>query len=99
MPSEVACRMSRIDHHYEVEPLNATQPRGHSINLSLPPCSSCCCPAAAVIFSCHRLSSESVPKPTCIALHPAKPSRVLRHSSELNCSETMTTGAAVWVVS
>lgn len=46
MPSEVACRMSRIDHHYEVEPLNATQPRGHSINLSLPPCSSCllsCC--------------------------------------------------------
>lgn len=34
MPSEVACRMSRIDHHYEVEPLNDTQPRGHSINLS-----------------------------------------------------------------
>lgn len=30
MPSEVACRMSRIDHHYEVEPLNDL-PKGHSI--------------------------------------------------------------------
>lgn len=60
MPSEVACRMSRIDHHYEVEPLNDTQRRGHSINLSLTPCPSCL--AASVIspaIICHQICSQT----------------------------------------
>lgn len=58
--------------------------RTQSINLSLVSLhpSVCDCPAINLF-------------PNPLALHPAKPSRVLRQSSELNCSETVTCSAVL----